>query len=662
MARTSLIRDNDPRRLRRVLAAFFVALALPTAVLVWQAYVRLEFETFFQYRRQAEALTSQIDGQLGAATSRLDNLSLSDFRFVTGTGNVYQRSPLSTMPIRSDLPGVVGYFQIDAAGTLTTPLLPAAGIAPEDVGLMPEDLQERRLVETRIRSILAGNTPADVGADDSTEAQEERIETAAADAGRAVSNNLKVVLPEAERSFADAPARQSANRYGQLDELDLDEGLQQKSEQFEQRIAEDVAEPAAERRRVERENSPAPRAATAPVSLASDGDAAIDTFTRSLDSFELSLLDSGHLVLFRNAWDGEQRLVQGMLLDTETFYTGAVETVFRSSSLAAMSDLVIGFQNEVLTVLRAQRTRGYSTTASELQGDLLHRSRLTAPFDDLELVFSITQLPSGPAGQVLAWTTLVIALVILGGIYALYRLGLKQIRLAQQQQDFVSAVSHELKTPLTSIRMYGEMLKEGWADDEKRQQYYDYIHTESERLSRLISNVLQLARISRNEPQFDLQTCAVAELLDQIHSKISSQVEQAGFDLEIVASDDCGSARVQLDADCFAQIVINLVDNAIKFSANADVRHIVIGCSTSDADRVAFTVRDHGPGIPGDQLEKIFRLFYRSESELTRETVGTGIGLAIVHELTTAMDGTVDVINRNPGAEFRVSFPRARDH
>ena len=660
MARTSLIRDNDPRRLRRVLAVFFVALALPTAVLVWQAYARLEFETFFQYRRQAESLTNQIDSQLGSAATRLDNLSLEDFSFLTGTGNVYQRSPLSTLPLRSDVPGVVGYFQIDASGALTTPLVPAVGTAPGDVGLLPEDLDQRRQIEARIRSILAGNALVDAGADDKTEAQEERV-GGAADSSGAVSSNLNVALPEAERALADAPVRQAANRYGRLDDLELDEGLQQKSAQLEQRIAEDVAETTMERRRVDRASAPAPRSATAPASLASDGDAAIDAFARNLEGFELSLLDSGHLVLFRAAWDGEQRLVQGMLLDTESFYTGAIDTVFRGSPLAAMSDLVIGFQNEVLVVLQAQQTRGYSTTASELQGDLLHRSRLTAPFDELELVFSITQLPSGPAGQVLAWTTLVIALVILGGIYALYRLGLKQIRLAQQQQDFVSAVSHELKTPLTSIRMYGEMLKEGWADDEKRQQYYDYIHTESERLSRLISNVLQLARITRNEPQFDVQTSTVAELLDQVRSKISTQVEQAGFDLEIVADKDTRSAKVRLDADCFTQIVINLVDNAIKFSANADVRRIAIGCSSTDSDGVLFTVRDHGPGIPGDQLEKIFRLFYRSESELTRETVGTGIGLAIVHELTTAMGGTVDVINREPGAEFRVSFPRAHD-
>ena len=102
--------------------------------------------------------------------------------------------------------------------------------------------------------------------------------------------------------------------------------------------------------------------------------------------------------------------------------------------------------------------------------------------------------------------------------------------------------------------------------------------------------------------------------------------------------------------------MINLVDNAIKFSAKADERLIRIEAHCTDDNRIAFIVRDHGPGIPRDQLKKIFRLFYRSENELTRETVGTGIGLALVHRLASAMQGEVDVVNREPGAEFRVRF------
>jgi signal transduction histidine kinase len=281
---------------------------------------------------------------------------------------------------------------------------------------------------------------------------------------------------------------------------------------------------------------------------------------------------------------------------------------------------------------------------------------LTAPLDRLELIYSIQRLPPGPGANVLAWVTLVLAIVFAGGFLSLYRMGLSQIDLARQQQDFVSAVSHVLKSPLTSIRMYGEMLKEGWADEEKRQSYYEFIHDESERLSRLISNVLHLASITRNEPQFDLRPMNVGELMNSTESKISNQIERAGFELRFKTINDADKAIIRIDEDCFAQIIINLVDNAIKFSKNAENKVIEIGSKLSADNRILFSVRDYGPGIPKDQMKKIFQLFYRSESELTRETVGTGIGLAIVHQLTLAMNGNVDLINAEPGAEFSVSF------
>ena len=98
---------------------------------------------------------------------------------------------------------------------------------------------------------------------------------------------------------------------------------------------------------------------------------------------------------------------------------------------------------------------------------------------------------------------------------------------------------------------------------------------------------------------------------------------------------------------------------SIRFSATADRKQIDLGCRLQQDQTVLFTVRDYGPGIPPAHLKKIFSLFYRSGSELTRETVGTGIGLALVRQLVAAMKGEVDVRNREPGAEFRVSFPIA---
>jgi signal transduction histidine kinase len=139
-------------------------------------------------------------------------------------------------------------------------------------------------------------------------------------------------------------------------------------------------------------------------------------------------------------------------------------------------------------------------------------------------------------------------------------------------------------------------------------------------------------------------------------AKIASQIERAGFELRTNMAGDAATETINVDADCFIQMIINLVDNAIKFSKNAESKIIELSCKRGSNNRILFSVRDHGPGVATDQMKNIFQLFYRSESELTRETVGTGIGLAIVHQLAVAMDGGVDMVNASPGAEFRFWF------
>jgi signal transduction histidine kinase len=324
-----------------------------------------------------------------------------------------------------------------------------------------------------------------------------------------------------------------------------------------------------------------------------------------------------------------------------------------------MSDLIVAYQGNVFSAFSGRQARGSRFSTQEFSGSLLHRTRLSDPLGDLELIYSINHLPSGPGATVVTWVATILMLILCGGLFLMYRLGAKQIELTRQQQDFVSAVSHELKTPLTSIRMYGELLREGWASEEKKRSYYDYISDESERLSRLINNVLQLARLTRNRIQAEIEPVSVAALMDNIRSKVSSQVERAGFDLNLDYADDIGSICVKVDVDHFVQIVINLVDNALKFAAQAEQRDIDIRCLLRQDKQMMFSIRDYGPGVPKDQMKKIFQLFYRSESELTRETVGTGIGLALVHQLAQKMSGQVDVVNRDPGAEFQLTLPVA---
>jgi len=151
-------------------------------------------------------------------------------------------------------------------------------------------------------------------------------------------------------------------------------------------------------------------------------------------------------------------------------------------------------------------------------------------------------------------------------------------------------------------------------------------------------------------------------LLDVVRSKISTQVEASGFALRFLeggSAEDIAAASVLAEEDAFVQICINLVDNALKFSASAEVKRIDIGLRrhASLPRHAVLFVRDYGPGVARDQTQRIFQLFYRAEDELTRQTKGTGIGLALVQALAAKMHATVALQNHHPGAEFQLIIP-----
>jgi signal transduction histidine kinase len=677
-----------------ILVLFFIALAIPTGILVKQAYSQLKWEAFHNQRVQAEELVARIDNRYVELLDKESARSFTDYSFLNVAGdpaaNLLQRSPLTRFPVQSAIPGVIGYFQIDTQGHFTTPLLPDSEGAAFAYGIEADEFRQRQQVHNQLYQLLSENHLLQLAKSNRPARVVDKAKKDERDNGAEVRGALSIASPVVPEEIAqsqptlneEVPAQaafdklqaQEISRYsaqkkaakslGRVEDLKLERRYRQKldDQKKQQPPQSSKWKKKSAKRILRKEKSALPNQGLTNEILqakiySADKDSPISIFESEIDEFEFSMLDSGHFVLFRKVWRDGRRYIQGMLIEPATLINKVVAEAFYATSVSNSSNLAVAYQGNVLSVFDVKTNRGYISSTDELQGTLLLQDRLSAMLSGIELIFSINQLGAGPGARVINWLAVILLVVFMGGFWLMYRLGCKQISLGQQQQDFVSAVSHELKTPLTSIRMYGEILREGWADEEKRKTYYEYIYDESERLTRLINNVLQLARMTRNGIKVELKVYGVSELIDTLRSKVQSQVEHAGFKLSIVCDEDCTNKQIQVDADYFSQIMINLVDNAIKFSMKSDKHQIDISCKAMRDGTIQFAVRDYGPGIAKDQMRKIFKLFYRTESELTRETVGTGIGLALVSQLTLAMHGRTDVVNEQPGVEFRLIFP-----
>lgn len=341
-------------------------------------------------------------------------------------------------------------------------------------------------------------------------------------------------------------------------------------------------------------------------------------------------------------------------------------TVVRADGRAGREGLVVDWP-ALGERLRADAltSSGLGRSATLTFGDALPSSgdgaryhylhRFAEPFDALTARLALSPLP-GSSG---AWIVALAALLVVAvgaGLVALYRMVAVALGFAERRSNFVAAVTHELKTPLTAIRMYGEMLRDGIVPSEaKRDEYHRHITAESERLSRLIDNVLEFSRLERSARPMELVVGDVGPVLRDAAAMLRPHVERGGLRLSVAVDDDLPPVRFERDA--LLQIVVNLVDNAVKYAGRDE---IVLAAFRDGDGRVVVRVRDHGPGVPREQLGRIFEPFHRGEQELTRRTKGTGLGLALVRSLAEAMGGRV--MGRNAaggGFEVEVLLPDA---
>ncbi|HEY7428478.1 MAG TPA: HAMP domain-containing sensor histidine kinase [Gemmataceae bacterium] len=340
-----------------------------------------------------------------------------------------------------------------------------------------------------------------------------------------------------------------------------------------------------------------------------------------------------HLVLFRLVRIEKTTICQGIVLDGAAFQEMLAREVidlFPEAKLLPMREAEPSQPERTMTALPFLLDPGPSTVAVPDPGWTPLRVGLT-----------------------LAWLAALIALLAVGlGGWSLWNLSERRIR-------FVSAVTHELRTPLTTLRLYLDMLVNGLVrDDRQRGEYLHTLHAETDRLNRLVANVLDFSRLENQRPRLNRAPVSVADLLEQVRCTWAGRCQDAEKEL-IVENALAADASLRTDRELLQQVLGNLIDNACKYSRSAEDRRLWVR-TRGDGDRLVFEIVDRGPGVPVKDRRLIFRAFRRGCG--TDETAGgVGLGLALARRWTQLLGGRLTLQSgaEGCGACFRVELPLA---
>jgi len=253
-----------------------------------------------------------------------------------------------------------------------------------------------------------------------------------------------------------------------------------------------------------------------------------------------------------------------------------------------------------------------------------------------------------------------VAVIVVGMLVLLVAVR-KERRLNELKSEFISNVTHELKTPLTLIRMFGELLGlgRGGGGGTTQREYAEIIMRESDRLTRLIDNVLDFARIERGKAAYAFSQGSLGTVVDRVVDLCHYRAEQAGISLTTAIDPEL--PETQLDEDAMTLLLFNLVENAIKYGVDGSGRGEVVVALSHDLEhrQVQLRVSDRGPGIPKEEQNRIFERFYRAKAARSGGSVrGSGIGLSLVKHIAEAHGGRVRVESElGKGSTFEVTLP-----
>ena len=346
-------------------------------------------------------------------------------------------------------------------------------------------------------------------------------------------------------------------------------------------------------------------------------------------------------------------------------------------------DLVYGVELEVMTLLSRLITdfplteavpEGMAYAIIDGNGKVLHQAGEAGFKTGTRPDITISLAPSLPHWQVAVYfidgnmmtrsgrgfivlsgilLAIFIVAIVLGGSLLMWQAH-NNLKDARQKTSFVSSVSHELKTPLTSIRMYAELLStERIKDPEKKKQYLKVIVTESQRLTRLVNNVLDFSRLEQGRKKYHLEKLDMAVFLYETIKAHSLRIHKAGLVLKENIPDE--NIIVETDRDAMEQVLLNLLDNVIKYASEGKELTIVLKVRKEYCE---LQFADKGPGVPSAHRDNIFKKFHRVDDSLTSGKPGSGLGLSISRRLLRDLDGDLLYKPREGGGScFIVQIP-----
>ena len=239
------------------------------------------------------------------------------------------------------------------------------------------------------------------------------------------------------------------------------------------------------------------------------------------------------------------------------------------------------------------------------------------------------------------------------GVIAVIQDITEHVRLDNMRKEFVADVSHELKTPITSIMGYSDTLLEGKYDEDTRVKFLSVISSEARRMARLVTDLLTLSRYDNKKASKEMTSFDLGELVKKCIEKLKFEIEKKGHNVECFVT--ASVPPVLADKDGIERVVLNILSNAIKYTPDNGMIKVYVGFVYNDA---YIKVIDNGIGIPEEDLDRIFERFYRVDKARSRELGGTGLGLSIAKEILDKNKGSIDIKSKiRKGTEVVIRIP-----